>query len=95
MEYTVELKRGGGCSNVFFSFIYLFQAFIFIFIYLFLSVISESLNWDRHGEESQMSTMMGKPLWLFPVALILFPKLEPILAAIGPHPGQVAGLLQG
>lgn len=55
----MELKRGGGCSNVLFSFIYLFQAFIFIFIYLFLSVISESLTWDRHGEESQMSTMMG------------------------------------
>lgn len=34
-------------------------------------------------------------LWLFPVALILFPRLEPILAAIGRHPGQVAGLLQG
>lgn len=58
-KQTDGVYIGGGFSNVLFSFIYLFQAFIFIFIYLFLSVISESLTWDRHGEESQMSTMMG------------------------------------
>lgn len=43
-KQTDGVYIGGGCSNVLFSFIYLFQAFIFIFIYLFLSVISESLT---------------------------------------------------
>lgn len=101
MEYTVELKRGGGCSNALFSFIYLFQAFIFIFLRSVHSWSTESQLYPRVSPEIVMEKKVrwaqwwARLLWLFPAALILFPTLEPILAAIGPYPGQVAGLLQG
>lgn len=76
MEYTLEVAAQ---MFYFHLFIYLFISSIYFYLYLFIfiSYIREPhlrSSWRRKSDEHNDGH-----------DLILFPRLEPILAAIGPH----------